>query len=52
VEGLEADCFAQFLAYLERLIKADIDSLVELCCDLQGRFQEAAIALAAVRQAS
>ena len=34
------------------MIKADKDSRAELCRDLQGRFQAAAIAPAATRQAS
>ena len=52
IEGQEADCFAQFPAYIERLEASDPDTQSVLAVDsTDGGFQAAAFAPAAMKKA-
>ena len=53
LEGREADCFAQFPAYLERLIEADKENVSQILWDKEtGAFIAVSIAPVAIKVAS
>ena len=52
LEGHEADCFALFPAYLQRLLEADQNNVSQITYDDSGAFLAVAIAPAATRSAS
>jgi hypothetical protein len=51
IEGKEADCFAKFPAYIEQLVALDPKNQSALAIDKEDRFEAAAFAPAAMKQA-
>jgi hypothetical protein len=51
IEGKEADCFAKFPAYIEQLVALDPKNQSALAIDEEDRFEAAAFAPAAMKQA-